>query len=153
MGCWNRAYTTACSPDAPPQPMSTMEKVNVEITKLFGVQYGTVNQKALYDVQTHPRKPKGVAFAYCPTRSWACGVLGARYSFSKSSGLMEMLVEACFICGSFSILSESVLIEVCTGCAVVAVVVAILEVVVLAEMMRGALGSTSTLRFIRFIES
>jgi hypothetical protein len=103
------AYTTAWRPEAPPHPMSTMEKVNVEITKLVAVQYGTVDRKAPCDVQTHPRKPKGVAFAYCPTRSLACGVLGDRYSFSKSSGLMEMFVEACFIGGSFSILSESVL--------------------------------------------
>jgi hypothetical protein len=30
----DRAYTTAWRPEAPPQPMRTMEKVNVEITKL-----------------------------------------------------------------------------------------------------------------------
>ena len=68
-----KTYTTACMPAAPPQPISTMEKVKVEMT--------------------NPRKPKGVALAYLPTRSFACGVFGARYSFSNSSGLIEMFVD------------------------------------------------------------
>lgn len=95
-------YTTACIPAAPPQPISTMENVKVEITK--------------------PRKPKGVAFAYFPTRSFACGVLGARYSFSNSSGLIEMLVDVCARCGSLSMRSESVLCEVTVVVAMVVVV-------------------------------
>ncbi len=35
--CWvdGVAYTTGDSPDAPPQPIMTIENVNVEITKLF----------------------------------------------------------------------------------------------------------------------
>jgi hypothetical protein len=89
-------HATAGNPLAPPQPMSTMLKVKVAITKLSNVSIilhicicNDDDRRNCY-----PRKPKGVAFAYLPAFSLACGTFGARYSFSNISGLRLMLVVA-----------------------------------------------------------
>jgi hypothetical protein len=100
-GWWERdSYATAGNPLAPPQPMRTMLKVKVAITKLGEqtlVSFLTVLQSYTEDSDgdnCYPRNPKGVAFAYLPTLSLACGTFGARYSFSNISGLRLMLVVA-----------------------------------------------------------
>jgi hypothetical protein len=59
------AYATAGSPLAPPHPISTIEKVNVAMTNLSSCQC-TGSTK---EIQSYPRKPKGVAFAYLATFS------------------------------------------------------------------------------------
>jgi hypothetical protein len=51
-------YTTGDSPEAPPQPIMTMEKVNVEITK--------------------PTKPRAVGLAYLLFASPTRGTFGVR---------------------------------------------------------------------------
>jgi hypothetical protein len=93
--------------------MRTMLKVKVAITKLGEqtlVSFLTVLQSYTEDSDgenCYPRNPKGVAFAYLPTLSLACGTFGARYSFSNISGLRLMLVVAWLSWGleSVSILS------------------------------------------------
>jgi hypothetical protein len=98
-GC---AYATAGRPFAPPQPINTMLKVNVAITKLAQINTVQSHLKRM----TYPRNPNGVAFAYFPTLSDLCGTLGERYSFSNNSGLIDILVAVCASCGFSSIRSE-----------------------------------------------
>jgi len=70
---WIRpAYATPASPAAPPQPIKTIAKVNVEITKLCKRQHRFTEG---YSPDTNPTKPIGVGLA---KRFPTSGVFGVR---------------------------------------------------------------------------
>lgn len=71
-------YTTGDNPSASPQPIMTIAKVKVEITKLGGRQYLCANAFFVIQSSHYPTKPSGVGLAKRLILSPAWGVLGVR---------------------------------------------------------------------------